>query len=76
MNGVGRWRCYLGWMLIHTFMMTSLITRDRLRYTRAFCLDLFGSVMFPNNSVDSVPAVYLIFLDNMLNVLEDGYDWG
>jgi hypothetical protein len=32
--------------------------------------------MFPNNSVDSVPAVYLIFLDNMLNVLEDGYDWG
>jgi hypothetical protein len=22
------------------------------RYTRAFCLDLFGSVMFPNNSAD------------------------
>jgi hypothetical protein len=32
--------------------------------------------MFPNNSADSVPAVYLIFLEDMLNVPEDGYDWG
>jgi hypothetical protein len=46
------------------------------RYTRAFCLDFFGSVMFSNNSADSVPAVYLIFLDDMLNVPEDSYDWG
>jgi hypothetical protein len=30
--------------------------------------------MFPNNSVDSVPAVYLSFLDDMLNVPEEGYD--
>jgi hypothetical protein len=32
--------------------------------------------MFLNNSVDSVPTVYLIFVDDMLNVSEDGYDWG
>jgi hypothetical protein len=32
--------------------------------------------MFLNNSVDLVPTVYLIFLDDMLNVSEDGYDWG
>jgi hypothetical protein len=31
MNEAGRWRCYLGWMLIHTVMTTSSITRGRLR---------------------------------------------
>jgi Plant mobile domain len=46
------------------------------RYTRVFCLDLFGSVMFPNNSADSVPAAYLTFLDDLLNVPEEGYNWG
>jgi Plant mobile domain len=46
------------------------------RYTRAFCLDLFGSVMFPNNSADSVPTAYLTFLDDLLNVPEEGYNWG
>jgi hypothetical protein len=39
-------------------------------------LNLFGFVMFLNNSADSVLAVYLIFLDDVLNVLEDDYDWG
>jgi hypothetical protein len=38
-------------------------------------LDLFGSEMFPDNA-DSVSVVYLSFLDNILNVPEDGYDWG
>jgi hypothetical protein len=46
------------------------------RYSQAFYLDLFGSVLVPNNSTDSVTAVYLSFLDDMLNVPEDGYDWG
>jgi hypothetical protein len=32
------------------------------KYTRAFCLDLFGFMMFPNNSADSVS--------------EDSFDWG
>jgi hypothetical protein len=31
MNGAGRWRCYLGWMLIHTVMTTSPITHGHLR---------------------------------------------
>jgi hypothetical protein len=39
-------------------------------------LDLFGFVMFLNKSGDSVPVVYLIFLLDMINVLEDGYNWG
>jgi hypothetical protein len=39
-------------------------------------MDLFGSVMFLNNSPGSVSVVYLTFRDDMLNVLEDGYDWG
>jgi Plant mobile domain len=46
------------------------------RYTRAFCLDLFGSVMFLNNSAYLVPAAYLTFLDDLLNVPEEGYNWG
>jgi hypothetical protein len=46
------------------------------RYTRAFCLDLFGSVMFSVNSADSVPAVYLNIIDDILNVSENDYDWG
>jgi Plant mobile domain len=45
------------------------------RYTWAFCLDLFGSMMFPNNSADSVSMVYLSFLNDMLNVPEDNYGW-
>jgi Plant mobile domain len=32
--------------------------------------------MFPNNSADSVPGVYLTFFDDMLNVPKDGYEWG
>jgi hypothetical protein len=32
--------------------------------------------MFLNNSADSVPTMYLIFLDDMLNISEDDYDWG
>jgi hypothetical protein len=32
--------------------------------------------MFPNNSADSMPAAYLTFLDDLLNVLEEGYNWG
>jgi hypothetical protein len=37
-------------------------------------MDLFGSVIFPNNSADSVPTMYLILLDGMLNIPKDGYD--
>ncbi|KAL5221082.1 hypothetical protein ABZP36_025795 [Zizania latifolia] len=43
-------------------------------YTRAFCLDLIGSILLPDNSGDSVPAIYIQFLEN----LEDPpqYNWG
>jgi hypothetical protein len=39
-------------------------------------LDLFGSMMFSNNSEDSVSMVYLIFLDDMINEPEGRYNWG
>jgi hypothetical protein len=58
---------------MNLFTYTGVLTLF-CKYTRAFCLDLFGSMMFPNNSADSVPVVYLSFLDDMLNVPEEGYD--
>ena len=35
------------------------------RYTRAYLLDLFGSILFPDASNDSVPIMYLRFLQEM-----------
>jgi Plant mobile domain len=62
---------------VHEFILyVHRSTNFFCRYTRVFCLDLFESVMFLNNSADSVPTVYLIFFDDMLNIPEDGYDWG
>jgi hypothetical protein len=37
---------------------------------------LFGSVMFRNNSGDSMPVVYLTFLHDMINVPENINNWG
>jgi hypothetical protein len=37
---------------------------DISRYTRAFILDLFGSVLFPDASGDSVSAMHLRFLQD------------
>lgn len=44
------------------------------RYTRFYCMDLFGSILFPDSSGDSVPGKYLQFLVNLI----DGpmYNWG
>lgn len=42
-------------------------------YTRAFVLDLFGSVIFPGAS-DKVPAMYLQFLKNLEEPRQ--YNWG
>lgn len=44
------------------------------RYTRAYCLDLLGSVMFPDSSADGVPAMFLQFLENLHDPPE--YNWG
>ena len=35
------------------------------RYTRAYILDLFGSILFPDVSGDSVPIMYLRFLQEL-----------
>ena len=44
------------------------------RYTRGFCMDLFGSVMFPDSSADGVPAMYLQFITDLETPRE--YNWG
>jgi Plant mobile domain len=38
--------------------------QDVARYTRAFILDMFSSVLFPDTSGDSVSVMYLRFLQN------------
>ena len=42
------------------------------KYTRAFVMDMLGSVMFPDKSDDKVPVMYLQFLGDM----ETRYNWG
>ena len=44
------------------------------RHTRAYCLDLFGSLIFPDQSSDGVPAFFLQFLEDLQNPKE--YNWG
>lgn len=43
-------------------------------WTRAFCMDLFGSIMFPDKTMDSVPCMYLQFLRHLDQPWE--YNWG
>jgi hypothetical protein len=45
------------------------------RYTRAFCMDLFGSVMFPDACTGGVPIMYLQFLED-LGPRQVDYNWG
>jgi hypothetical protein len=33
-------------------------------------------MMLPNNNRDSILVVYLIFLYDIINILESGYNWG
>ena len=42
------------------------------KYTRAFLMGIFGSIMFPDKSADQVPAMYLQFLGDM----NMSYNWG
>jgi len=44
------------------------------QYTRGFCMDLFGSVMFPDSSADGVPLMYLQFITDLKTPRE--YNWG
>ena len=43
-----------------------------MRYTRAYIMDLLGSVLFPDKSDDQVPVMYLQFLGD----LNTRYNWG
>lgn len=36
---------------------------DLDRYTRAICLEMFGTIMFPDMSQSTVPVYYLDFLE-------------
>lgn len=44
------------------------------QYTRAYILDLFGSMLFPDSSGDSVPAMYLQFIRDL--DAPGHYNWG
>ena len=50
-------------------------TEEQVRqYTRAYVLDLFGCMFFADSSGDSVPAMYLQFLQNLDSDIQ--YNWG
>ena len=42
------------------------------KYTRAYVMEMLGSIMFPDKSDDSVPVMYLQFLEDM----DTKYNWG
>ena len=44
------------------------------RYTCGFCMELFGSVMFPDSSSNGVPTMYLQFISDLETPPE--YNWG
>ncbi|KAF3341139.1 Serine/threonine-protein [Carex littledalei] len=44
------------------------------QYTRAYILDLFGTLLFADSSGDSVPVMYLQFLGNLDEPVQ--YNWG
>ncbi|XP_078158210.1 serine/threonine-protein phosphatase 7 long form homolog [Carex rostrata] len=48
--------------------------QDIERYTRAFVMDLFGSVMFADSSGDSIPIMYLELLRDLGTSRR--YNWG
>ncbi|KAJ4805389.1 Serine/threonine protein phosphatase 7 long form isogeny [Rhynchospora pubera] len=45
------------------------------RYTRAVALELFGTLMFPDISQNSIPAYYLELVSGNLNEVPD-FNWG
>lgn len=50
-------------------------TDEQVRqYTRAYILDLFGTLLFADSSGDSVPVMYLQFLGNLDEPVQ--YNWG
>lgn len=63
----------LSWLREHYGHLPANAGPARIRkYARAFIMDLFGSVMFPDKSGDQVPVMYLQFLTRM----DTKYNWG
>ena len=48
------------------------LVKPKKKYTRAFVMDMLGSVMFPDKSDDQVAVMYLQFLGDM----DTRYNWG
>ena len=46
------------------------------RHTRAYAMNLFGSIMFPDSNSSSVSLMYLPFLEDLGPRGEDHYNWG
>lgn len=74
-NDRSRYNISLKW-LRHTFLELPAGSSDEVvdRYCRAYILDLFGSIVFPNDTDDSVPACYLQFLTDLRT--QQNYNWG
>ena len=65
----------LEWLRTQFTRITDRDTEEYLdAYTIAFCLDLIGSILLPNGTGDSVPIMYVKFLENLENPPE--YNWG
>jgi hypothetical protein len=61
-----RYRISLNWLHEKFKKLDDNATiEDVARYTRAFIHDLFVSVLFPDASGDSVPVMYLRFLQDL-----------
>jgi Plant mobile domain len=65
----------LKWLrLIFSKLEENATDEEVARYTQAFVLDMFAFMIFSDTSGDSVPAMYLKFLQNLTNPLV--YNWG
>ena len=59
-------RIMLHLLRVNTEELPVNATEDEVaRYTRAYIMDLFGSVLFADSSGDSVPVMYLRFLEDL-----------
>ena len=65
-NTTSDFRISLHMLRVHFSHLRDNATDEEVaRYTRAFVLDMFGSILFPDPSGDSVPIMYLRFLQDL-----------
>jgi Plant mobile domain len=73
--GQSSFRINLKWLRMTFSKLAENATDEEVaRYTRAFVLDMFASLVFPDTSGDSVPAMFLRFLQNLTD--PPVYNWG